>query len=118
MTTPGPTRAQVRLRTAGLLGAVERRAGITPAGVVLCLLVVPGLLLGRALGSPGVFLLVYGALVVLGLSRLLARRRLALDAVRSTLPTRIRVDQPVDVELRVETARRLATVVLEEELPE
>ena len=118
MTSPSPTRAQVRLRTAGLLGTLERRAGITPAGVVLCLLVVPGLLLGRLLGSPGVFLLVYGALVVLGLSRLLARRRLSVDAVRSTLPTRIRVDQPVDVELRVETSRRLATVVLEEELPE
>ena len=118
MTTPGSSRAQVRLRTAGLLGDLERRAGITPAGVVLALLVVPGLLLGRALGSPPVFLLAYGALAVLGLSRLLARRRLSVTAVRSTLPTRIRVDQPVDVELRVSTTRRLATVVLEEELPE
>ena len=118
MTTPSPARAQVRLRTAGLLGTLERRAGITPAGVTLALLVVPGLVLGRLLGSPAVFLLVYGALAVLGLSRLLARRRLSVDAVRSTLPTRIRVDQPVDVELRVSTSRRLATVVLEEELPE
>src|SRR4051794_33280789 len=118
MTTPTSPRAQVRLRTAGLLGTVERRAGVTPVGVAICLLVVPGLLLGRLLGSPGVFLLVYGAVAVLGLSRLLARRRLALEAVRSTLPTRIRVDQPVDVELRVETGKRLATVVLEEELPD
>jgi uncharacterized protein (DUF58 family) len=118
MTTPTPARAQVRLRTAGLLGTLERRAGITPAGVVLALLVVPGLLLGRLLGSPAVFLLVYGGVAVLGLSRLLARRRLSVEAVRSTLPTRIRVDQPVDVELRVSTSRRLATVVLEEELPE
>ena len=118
MTSPTPARAQVRLRTAGVLGTLERRVGITPAGVTLALLVVPGLVLGRLLGSPAVFLLVYGAVAVLGLSRLLARRRLSVEAVRSTLPTRIRVDQPVDVELRVSTSRRLATVVLEEELPD
>ncbi|MFN2521841.1 MAG: DUF58 domain-containing protein [Mycobacteriales bacterium] len=119
MAVPGTSsRAQLSLRTAGVLGVVERRAGVTPAGVVLALLVVPGLLLGRVLGSPSVFLLVYGAVAVLGLSRLLARRRLQVEAVRSTLPRRIRVDQPVDVELTVRTRRRLATVVLEEELPE
>ncbi len=118
MTAPDSPRAQVRLRTAGLLGTLERKVGITPAGVALALLVIPGFALGRALGSPSVFLLVYGALAVLGLSRVLARRRLSVEAVRSTLPTRIRVDQPVDVQLRLTTKRRLATVVLEEELPE
>ena len=118
MTTPSTSRAQVRLRTAGMLGALERRTGITPPAVVLALLVLPGFALGRALSSPSVFLLVYGALAVLGLSRVLARRRLAVQAERSTLPTRIRVDQPVDVQLRISTKRRLATVVLEEELPE
>ena len=117
MTAPDSPRTQVRLRTAGLLGTLERRIGITPAGVTLALLVVPGFALGRALGSPSVFLLVYGALAVLGLSRVLARRRLSVEAVRSTLPTRIRVDQPVEVQLRISTKRRLATVVLEEELP-
>ncbi len=118
MTAPDSPRAQVRLRTAGLLGTLERKVGITPAGVALAALVIPGFALGRALGSPSVFLLVYGALAVLGLSRVLARRRLSVEAVRSTLPTRIRVDQPVDVQLRLTTKRRLATVVLEEELPD
>ena len=118
MTNPESPRAQVRLRTAGLLGTLERRFGVTPPAVALALLVIPGFALGRALGSPSVFLLVYGALAVLGLSRLLARRRLAVQAIRSTLPTRIRVDQPVDVQLLVTAERRLATVVLEEGLPE
>jgi len=117
LTTPGSPRAQVRLRSSGLLGAVERRTQVTPAGVVLALLVLPGFALGRALGSPSVFLLGYGALAVLGLSRLLARRRLSVEALRSTLPTRIRVDQRVEVQLSLRTERRLATVVLEEELP-
>ena len=118
MAARGSARGQVSLRTAGLLGALERRFGVTPPAVGLALLVLPGFALGRALGSPAVFLLAYGALAVLGMSRLLARRRLAVEAVRSTLPTRIRVDQPVDVQLSVTASRRLATVVLEEELPE
>ncbi|MEO6206224.1 MAG: hypothetical protein ABIO67_12720, partial [Mycobacteriales bacterium] len=118
MVALGSARGQVSLRTAGLLGTVERRFGVTPPGVGLALLVIPGFILGRVLGSPAVFLLAYGALAVLGMSRLLARRRLVVEAVRSTLPTRIRVDQPVDVQLQVTAGRRLATVVLEEELPE
>ena len=118
MAALGTTRGQVSLRTAGLLGTVERRFGVTPPAVGLALLVIPGFALGRALGSPAVFLLAYGAIAVLGMSRLLARRRLAVEAVRSTLPTRIRVDQPVEVQLAVTAQRRLATVVLEEELPE
>jgi uncharacterized protein (DUF58 family) len=103
---------------AGVLAAVERRAGITPAGLAVAGLAVPGFVLGRALGSRPVLLLVYGALAVLGLSRLLARRRLSVEAVRSSLPTRVRENAAVDVELSVTAKRRLATVVLEEELPD
>ncbi len=61
-------------RAAGLLAAVERRAGITPAGLTVAGLAVPGFVLGRVLGSRPIFLLVYGALAVLGLSRLFGRR--------------------------------------------
>ena len=105
-------------RAAGLLATVERRTGITPAGIAVTGLAVPGFVLGRVTGSRGLFLLVYGALAVLGLSRLLARRTLSVEAVRSSLPTRIRESSSVDVDLRVTAKRRLATVVLEEELPE
>jgi len=106
------------LRTTGLLARLEHTVGVTPAGVVVAALVVPVLALGRALGSPSVFLLGYGTIAVLGLSRLLARRRLSVEAERSTLPTRIRVDQPIEVQLRISAKRRLATVVLEEGLDE
>lgn len=104
--------------TRGLLAAAERRLGLTPAGVAVVALVLPGLVLGRLLASRPVFLLVYGAIAVVGLSRLLARRRLAVDAHRSSLPTRVRESQAVDVELSVTAKRRLATVVLEEALPD
>jgi uncharacterized protein (DUF58 family) len=101
-----------------LLAAVERRLGLTPAGVAVAALVLPGFVLGRLLASRPVFLLVYGAVAVVALSRVLARRRLAVDAHRSSLPTRVRESQSVDVEISVTAKRRLATVVLEEALPE
>ena len=104
--------------TQGLLAAAERRLGLTPAGVAVVALLVPGLVLGRLLASRPVFLLVYGAVGVLVLSRLLARRRLSVDAHRSSLPTRVRQGSTVDVEISVTAQRRLATVVLEESLPE
>ena len=105
-------------RATGLLAAIERRAGLTPTGVAVVGLVLPVLALGRAVSSRPLFLLAYGALAVAGLSRLLARRRLAVDAWRSALPTRMRESQSVDVEISVTAKRRVATVVLEEELPE
>ena len=105
-------------RATGLLAAIERRAGLTPAGVAVLALVVPVLALGRAVSSRPLFLLAYGALAVAGLSRLLARRRLSVDAWRSALPTRMRESQSVDVEISVTAKRRVATVVLEEDLPE
>ena len=115
--TPAPTTTAGPL-AAGLLAALERRLGLTPAGVAVAALVLPGFVLGRLLASRPVFLLVYGAVAVVALSRVLARRRLAVDAHRSSLPTRVRESSSVDVEISVTARRRLATVVLEEELPE
>ncbi len=85
---------------AGLLAAAERRLGLTPAGLAVAALVLPGFVLGRLLSSRPVFLLVYGAIAVVGLSRVLARRRLSVEAVRSSLPTRVRESQSVDVAAR------------------
>lgn len=101
-----------------MLQRIEDRLGITPAGVVLASLVLPGFALGRALGSAPVFLLVYGAILILGLSRVLARRRLDLVAERSTLPTRLRAEQSIDVQLSITSSRRLSTLVFEEVLPD
>lgn len=117
MATAAPTTG-AGPRAAGLLAVAERHLGLTPAGVAVVALVLPGLALGRVLASRPLFLLVYGAIAVVALSRVLARRRLAVDARRSSLPTRVRESQSVDVEISVTAQRRLATVVLEEELPE
>jgi uncharacterized protein (DUF58 family) len=74
------------------------------------------LLLARLLGSQALFMLTYGALVVVGLAYLLARRNLSVQSRRSQLPTRVRQGQPVTVQLGLEAKRKVTTVVLEEVL--
>ena len=101
-----------------LLAKIERRFGVTASGLLMLGLAVLGWILGRAIGSRAMFLLVYGVLLVLIVSWVLGRRRLAVAAGRSDLPTRVREGQVVSVELSLEAKRRVSTIVLEEELHE
>src|SRR4051794_28270111 len=81
----------------GFADAVERRVGLTPSGLVVCVLAV-GLFAGaRLVGSQSLFMLTYGALAVVGLAYVLARRRLSVRTERSELPTRVRQGQSVTV---------------------
>ena len=91
-----------------MLAAVERRTGLTVNGLVVVALAVLLFAIARALSSPGVFMLCYGALAVIGLAYVLARRRLVVTAERSELPTRVRQGQLVTVQLAL-TARRTVT---------
>jgi uncharacterized protein (DUF58 family) len=99
-----------------LLAAVERRAGITSAGLVLLAFAVVGFVLGRLVASAAVLMLVYGSLVMLGVAYAAGRRKLAVVARRSELPTRVREGQVVPVTLELTAKRRVSTVVLEETL--
>lgn len=101
----------------GLLAAIERRAGITPAGLSVLGVAVVTWVLGRALASRPVLVLAYGLLVLLGLAWFLGRRKIAVDVGRSRVSSRVREGQVVDVELTLRAKRRLTTVVLEESLP-
>src|SRR5687768_11425124 len=86
-----PTMARVSTgsRGSGLLSAVERATGITPSGITLIGIAGVALLLSRVLASRGMALLAYGLLMVLGLSWTLGRRKLAIEAARSELPSRV-----------------------------
>lgn len=97
---------------------IERRLGLTTAGVVVVLLAVAGWALGRVLESRGVFLLVYGGLVALVISWLLGRRRPGLSATRSLPPPRVRPGRRVDIEVELTARRRVSTVVVEDRLDE
>ena len=100
-----------------MLAAVERRTGLTVNGLVVVALAVLLFAIARALSSPGVFMLCYGALAVIGLAYVLARRRLVVTAERSELPTRVRQGQLVTVQLALTARRTVTTVVVSDELP-
>jgi uncharacterized protein (DUF58 family) len=100
-----------------VLAAVERRTGLTVNGLVVVALAVLLFAIARALSSPGVFMLCYGALAVIGLAYVLARRRLVVTAERSELPTRVRQGQLVTVQLALTARRTVTTVVVSDELP-
>jgi len=89
---------------------------MTTSGLAVIGFAVAGWILARLIGSRSMFLLAYGGVIVVAVAYFLARRRLAVDASRSDLPTRVREGQFVEVELALEAKRRLSTIVLEEEL--
>jgi uncharacterized protein (DUF58 family) len=100
-----------------LLAWIERVVGLTSNGVAFGGIAVVGVILGRVLASRTVLLLAYGAMFVLLASFLIGRRKLSVEARRSTLPSRVREGQVVGVDLGLTAKRRLATVLLEETLP-
>ena len=101
-----------------MLTAIERRTGLTVNGLVVAGLAVALFVVARALGSPGVSMLCYGAIAVIGLAYVLARRRLVVTAVRTQLPTRVRQGQSVTVGLSLTARRTVSTVVVSDELPD
>lgn len=101
-----------------LLLLLERRLGITVAGLSVLAAVAVGWLLGRASGSRPLLLLAYGLAMLVILAWVLGRRRIVMQVGRSKVPTRVREGQAVDVELGLSSRRRLSTIVLEESLPE
>ena len=104
------------MTTTGLAPAIERRLGITVTGLILLGFALLGWVLARVIGSRAMFFFVYGVALVLIVSYLIGRRRLAVQAHRSDLPTRVREGQTVQVDLELVAKRRLSTVILEETL--
>jgi hypothetical protein len=100
----------------GPLAAVERVLGLTGSGVaaVVAALAVSGL--ARSLQNRAMALSGYGLFFVVGVSWLLGRRKLAVSAVRSQLPARVRPGQPVQAAISLTAAQRVATIVVEEHL--
>jgi uncharacterized protein (DUF58 family) len=92
--------------------------GLTPTGLVLLALAIAAFVGGRAAQRRGVLLASYGLLLLVGISWLLGRRRLSIDAQRSELPSRVRPGQVVEAQLSFTARQRLSTIVIEETLDE
>lgn len=117
---PPPIMARTAIvgRGPGLLATIERRVGITPSGLVLIGFAAVMLVLSRVLSSRGIAMLAYGVLVVLALSWTLGRRKLAIDASRSDLPSRVPALRTVDAEITLVAHRRVSSILIEEGLAE
>jgi len=92
------------------------RAHLTVAGLVVLGVAGLGWLLARHTGSRSLYLLVYGGVLVMAASYLTARRRLAIDVTRSSVPGRVREGQTIAVELTVVGKRRASTLILQDQL--
>jgi len=101
-----------------LVAAIERRTGVTPVGQGVLAVALATLLIGRAVQSPAVVLLAYGALAFFAAAWALGRRRLGITAARSSFPARLREGHAVDVDVTLEAAKRVTTIVVEERLPD
>lgn len=99
------------------LARLREAVGLTTTGIVVLVGAAACWLLARTLGGRTLFLIVYGAVVVVAVAQFLGRKRLDLEARRSDLPTRLRQGQQIDVELEVEARRRLGVFLMEERLP-
>lgn len=110
-------RAATREGRAGVLAAIERRAGLKPTAVIFVVLIAGGWIVARFLGSIAMFRLTYGALLVLILAWLAGRRRVSAEAVRSEVAHRMREGQTAEVEVRVTAKRKMNNVILEDTVP-
>lgn len=118
---PTPAFLRQRASSAAVTGArlirFAERLNLTRTGLVALCLVMGGWWAARAIGSRTMYLIVYAALLTMGLAWVVTRRRLAIEVLRSSLPRRMRVGQLVGVELNITTPRRLTTLMLEEQIP-
>lgn len=104
------------LATASILGALERRTGLTPTGVAAAGLVALAWLAAYLIGSQVLFLMSYGTAGLLIALTLAGRRSLPVHAKRSKIPHRMREAQTFAVEVDVTARRRTGTMILEESL--
>ena len=95
---------------------IERHVGVTASGLIVLAMALVGWLLAHALGGRALYLLVYSGLAILGGAFILSRRRPAVGARRSELPSRAREGQVISVEITISARRRVTMLMLEEKL--
>lgn len=100
----------------GFFGSIERQLGLTISGLVVGGLALVGWFSAHVYGGRALYLLAYAAVVMIGASVYLARRKRPVTAIRSDLARRARVGQTLDVELVLESKTRVTTFRIEEQV--
>jgi uncharacterized protein (DUF58 family) len=104
--------------SARVVRAVTGATGFTTSGLILAGVAVVAWGLGYFIAGRPLFLLSYGAAVVLALSWGIGRRPLPLVGERATVRARRREGEVIEMEVKLVAERRLNTIVLEEHVPE
>jgi len=96
----------------------ERKLGITRSGQIAAIGAVLLWVLAYVVAGTAMFLFAYGAILLLGVSMLIAPRNLKLTGERDGLFPRVQEGDRLEVELKLTAKRRMSTFILEERLPE
>ncbi len=109
-----------RVKSAGseVLAWVERRLGLTPAGLSVTVAMIVLFFGSRIIKSRGMALFAYGLAMVMVISWLLGRRNLPVTADRADLPPRVRAKRTVDAGITLTARRRVSGIIVEEEMDE
>ncbi|HVE75541.1 MAG TPA: DUF58 domain-containing protein [Actinomycetota bacterium] len=95
-----------------------RKIGLTRTGQFALLLAVVLWIVGRIVGGTVLYVLAYGTIVLVGVSFLLAPRRLRLTSEREGLFPRAQEGDLLEVQLKTKAQRSLTSFQLEERVPE
>lgn len=96
----------------------QRKSRLTRTGVVAVITVVPMWFVGFIIAGTALYVFAYGMFLLIGVSYLLAPRRLKLEGDREGLFPRASEGDRLDVQVKLIARRRISTFVLEERVPE
>ena len=97
---------------------LERRLGITRSGQIALVGAVGLWIAARIIAGVAMYLVAYGAVLLVVLAYLIAPRRLRLTGERVGLFPRAQQGDRLDVDLKLTAQRRATTFILEERVPE
>ncbi len=97
---------------------LNRKLGITRSGQIALVGFVILWIMARVVAGTAMYLFAYGLLLLVGMSYLIAPRKLRLTGEREGLFPRAQEGDRLDVEVKLTAKRRVSTFVLEERVPE
>lgn len=104
-------------RSARLRRGIARITGLTTSGQTLLVVGVAFWCIGRYAGGRPLYMLAYGVLAVIGVSKIATRRQPPVEGIRGDTNPRVTEGTEVTLSLTLTAERRVANLLVEERLP-